>query len=97
MTPPIDQLFPLLKFRTDGEVRELVCVLEACFSVQQQALEAAERRIVELEARVRELEGQLKKDSTNSGKPPSSDGLKRKTRSLREKSGRRQGGQEGHK
>ena len=40
-----------------------------------------------LSARVRELEGQLRKDSHNSSKPPSSDGLAKKPKSLRESSG----------
>jgi transposase len=46
-------------------------------------------------ARVAELERQFGLNSSNSGKPPSSDGLKRppRTSSLREKSG----GQKGHK
>jgi len=49
-----------------------------------------------LSARVRELEGQLRKDSHNSSKPPSSDGLAKKPKSLRESSGRNPGGQAGH-
>jgi len=46
---------------------------------------------------VHELQARLAKDSHNSGKPPSSDGLRRKTRSLRKKSGKKPGGQVGHR
>jgi transposase len=49
-----------------------------------------------LTARVQELEGRLCKDSHNSNKPPSSDGLSKKNKSLREASGRKPGGQFGH-
>lgn len=50
-----------------------------------------------LEARVQELESQISKNSSNSGKPPSSDGLKKpqKTKSQREKSGKKPGAQNG--
>ncbi|MEX2163041.1 MAG: IS66 family transposase [Sulfuricaulis sp.] len=50
----------------------------------------------QLKARVAELEARLAKDSHNSHKPPSSDGLK-KTHSQRESSGKAPGGQAGHK
>ena len=47
-------------------------------------------------ARVQDLEARLAKDSHNSSKPPASDGLRRKTKSLRTKSGKKPGGQIGH-
>ncbi|MGH2485257.1 MAG: IS66 family transposase [Ktedonobacterales bacterium] len=65
----------------------------------QRLNEGLQARVTQLEARVRELEARLAKDSHNSGKPPSSDGLKRqlpRTRSLRRASGKRTGGQLGH-
>ncbi len=64
--------------------------------------ENAEQRaqIAALLERVRDLEARLAKDSHNSGKPPSSDGLKRqlpRTRSLRRKTGKNPGGHVGHR
>jgi transposase len=70
-----------------------------------------EDRIAELEALVAQLREQLRvllaenqtlrervaKDSHNSHKPPSSDGLQRRPRSQRRKSGRKSGGQLGHR
>src|SRR5260221_14309300 len=51
----------------------------------------------ELAAQNAELRARLAKDSHNSGKPPSTDGLGRKTKSLRRRSGKKAGGQLGHR
>jgi transposase len=76
---------------------ERIADLEALVSQQRQQLEVVLARNAALEARVQELEARLAKDSHNSSKPPSSDGLGRKTRSLRRKSGKPSGGQLGHR
>ena len=46
--------------------------------------------------RLGEVEGKLAKDSHNSSKPPSSDGLRRKRVSTRKRSEKKPGGQAGH-
>jgi len=62
-------------------------------SAEQQAM------IVGLKAEIVEMRARLDQNSSNSSKPPSSDGYSKpspKKRSLRERSGRKQGGQHGH-
>ena len=54
-------------------------------------------QVAQLTARVTELEARLGMNSANSSKPPSSDGYsKPNPKSLRERSGRKPGGQKGH-
>lgn len=62
-------------------------------------IERQAQEIEYLKARVAELEKRLAKNSSNSSKPPSSDGLKKEPRtgSLREKGKKASGGQRGHK
>jgi transposase len=59
-------------------------------------LERYQERITALEARVRDLEHRLGQNSTNSSKPPSTDGPHVKRRPPKPPSGRPRGGQEGH-
>jgi transposase len=66
----------------------------------QTTLAQAWQRLEQAQARIKQLEGQAGKDSHTSSQPPSSDGFKqpvRKTTSLREKSGKKSGGQPGHR
>jgi len=65
----------------------------------EQIIEEQRITIAKQAERIAELERRLGLNSNNSGKPPSSDGLKKAVRvqSLREKSGKKSGGQLGHK
>ncbi len=59
-----------------------------------------QEQVQTLTLRVSQLEEQINKNSRNSSKPPSSDGLKKsspKTKSLRKQSGKKPGGQKGSK
>jgi len=62
----------------------------------QEARHSAE--MAAMQARIAELERRLGLNSGNSGKPPSSDGLRKPVRvsSLRQRSGKQPGGQKGH-
>lgn len=71
--------------------------LKAQLSQQQILIDQQRAQVDGLQTRVRELEARLSKDSSNSSKPPSSDPFKKKPRSLRGKSGKKAGGQPGHK
>jgi transposase len=61
-------------------------------------IEALWARLAEQGARIKELERQLGLNSSNSGKAPASEGDKKKPRptNLRERTGKKPGGQAGH-
>lgn len=81
---------------TEEFVRQLMAQID--FLTKQNSTLTA--TIAELNQTIKELKEQLNKNSKNSSKPPSSDGLKKpavkKNRSLRESSGKKQGAQQGH-
>ena len=65
------------------------------FETRVRQLEALEPLLERLQARIRELEAQLRSNSTNSSRPPSSD-PPGTARLSKKKSGRKRGGQKGH-
>jgi transposase len=65
--------------------------------IYEQGKEALYALFQSLMSRIEELEGRLEMNSTNSSKPPSSDGLsKPRPKNLRESTGKTTGGQKGH-
>jgi transposase len=73
--------------------RDLIDLVEVLLARVQQL----EMLVQEQATAIQALQDQLAKNSRNSGKPPGSDGLKKpRTRSLRQKTGRKPGGQKGH-
>ncbi len=76
---------------------EFVQMLLEIISIQAAEIETLKKQIAESDKRIKELENQINKNSNNSSKPPSSDGYaKPAPKSLREKSGKKPGGQSGH-
>jgi uncharacterized coiled-coil protein SlyX len=68
---------------------EATVAVQAAVIVELRAANAEQARLIAtLQARVAELEGRLGKDSSNSSKPPSSDGLRKPARAARGADGR---------
>jgi transposase len=82
----IDRLERTMEERISKAVEEAAAKVTAHF---EGIIEEKDKEILRLKA-------QIEKDSGNSSKPPSSDGFK-KVSNNREKSGKKQGGQSGHK
>ena len=95
--PSLDELIALY-----AAGPEAVCAafqqLFTRFSAIEKRVVAAEALNSALQFKVDELTARLNKDSHNSSKPPSSDGLRkpRASASLRKRTGRKPGGQKGH-
>jgi transposase len=102
-----NQAMEPLHFPTEAEVRTaarqgeeaVVALFMSLVSNWAGVIQKQQETIQHLEERVQALEDQLAKNSSNSSKPPSSDGLKKpsRNRSLRKSSGKKSGGQPGHK
>jgi transposase len=82
----------------DAAASAALATAKEIIAAQQAHIEVLQALVASLTSRVAELERQLGQNSTNSGKPPSSDGLQKppRTQSLREPSGKKSGGQRGH-
>ena len=90
--PPLSQREPKLHI-SEANIRAVYLEGEDAVVLLVKSLLA---RIELAEVRLDKLENQQKKNSRNSSKPPSGDGFKKRTKSLRQKSERPSGGQKGH-
>jgi transposase len=90
MTSPVEFERSQLEQMDKEELITIILIL-------QQQVQELQRTVAEHAAETQKLRDELAKSSRNSGKPPSSDGLKKpRTRSLRRKTSRRSGDQKGH-
>ena len=76
---------------------KLVDVLTSTITAQTDTIAEMSAKIDALQQTIKDLTERVNKNSRNSSKPPSSDGYQKPSpKSLRERSGKKQGGQKGH-
>src|SRR6266516_3855123 len=75
---------------------EVIAQMQRQLVQRDEVIAQMQREQAVLSEQVQALQEQLKKDSHNSHLPPSSDRFHRQPRSLREKSGKKAGGQPAH-
>jgi len=88
--------FLLLCQTNPEEVFKLVVTMGETISALMAQVETLSNQVEALKAEIKELKARLDKNSRNSNKPPSTDEFI-KPKSQRKKSGKKTGGQEGHK
>src|SRR3990172_2995392 len=87
---------PLDLDRNQLEQLDKETLISIILMLQQQVREL-QQIVAAQAAEMQKLRDELTKNSRNSSKPPGSDGLKKpRTKNLRQKTGRRSGGQTGH-
>jgi len=97
-----EQILTLYKAGPDAvlsfifHIRDLFNSLRVQIETQQEIIDKQQRQLEGQEKRIQQLEAFINKNSRNSHKPPSSDGLK-KIPKVRKPSGKKPGGQKGHK
>ncbi len=83
---------------TYEELQKIIAKQQELIKKLTEELGKANAKIAELEDEIARLKEQLNKNSHNSSKPPSSDGYEKPSpKSQRKSSGRKAGGQKGHK
>jgi len=89
------QIYVLIEQAPEA-LRGYIRFLEERFTGHSQIIERQTQQIQSLTERVKDLEARIAKNSSNSSKPPSSDGQRKsKTQSLRGRTGKKPGGQPG--